>query len=54
MKTFIWRIYVVRMLNFEKINFENFILLEDVGLMSFCYTLKGFMSLNDFDFIKLV
>ena len=29
-------------------------MLEDVGLMTFCYTLKGFMSLGDFDFKKLV
>ena len=35
--------YVARMLRFEKISFEKFILLEDIGLMTFCYTLKDFM-----------
>ena len=33
---------------------KNFIMLEDVGSITFCYTLEGFMSLGDFDFIKLV
>ena len=54
LQTFILRIYVNRMLYFEKINFEKYILLEGVGLMTFCYTLESFMSLGDFDFIKLV
>ena len=42
------------MLRFEKISFRKFILLEDVGLMTFYCTLEGFMSLGDFDFTKLV
>ena len=33
---------------------EKFILLEDFGLLTFCYTLEGFMLLKDFDFTKLV
>ena len=33
---------------------KNFIMLEDVGSMTFCYTLEGFMPLGDFDFMKLV
>ena len=37
---FIWRIYVSRMLSFEIINFEEFILLGDVSLMICCYTLR--------------
>ena len=37
------RLYVARMLCFENISFGNFILLEDVGLMTFCYTLEGFV-----------
>ena len=45
LQTFILRIYVNRMLYFEKINFEKYILLESVGLMTFCYTLESFMSL---------
>ena len=45
--------YVVRMLRFEKISFGKFILLENVGFMTFCYTLECFMSLGDFDFTKL-
>ena len=39
---------------FEKISFEKFILLKDIGLMIFCYTLEGYMSLRDFDFTKSV
>ena len=35
----LWDFYVARMLHFEKISFGNFILLKDVGLMTFCYTL---------------
>ena len=31
-----------------------FIMLEDVGTMTFCYALEGFMSLEDFDFMKLI
>ena len=31
-----------------------FIMLEDVGSMTFCYTLEGFMPSENFDFIKLV
>ena len=46
-------LYIARILRFEKIDFGKFILLDDVGLMTFCYTLKGFMSLRDFDFKKL-
>ena len=42
------------MLPFEEISFGKFILLEDFGLMTFFYTLEGSMSLEDFDFIKLV
>ena len=38
----------------RKLVLEEFILLEDFGLMIFCYTLEGFMSLEDFDFTKLV
>ena len=37
---FIWRIYVVRMLCFKTISFENFILLGDVSLMLCCYILR--------------
>ena len=33
---------------------KNFIMLEDVGSMTFCYTLECFMPLGDFDFMKLV
>ena len=36
----IWRIYVVIMLCFEIISFEEFILLGDVTLMICCYTLR--------------
>ena len=39
---------------FEKISFGKFILLEDIGLKTFCYTFEGFMSFGDFDFMKLV
>ena len=42
------------MLHFEKISFKKFISLEDIGLMTLCYTLENFMSLGDFDFTKLV
>ena len=42
------------MLCFEKISFRKYILLKNVGLMTFCYTLESFMSLEDFDFMKLV
>ena len=45
--------YVARMLCFEKISFEKFILLEDVGLMTFVILWKV-LSLGDFDFMKLV
>ena len=31
-----------------------FIMLKDVGSITFYYTLKGFMPLGDFDFMKLV
>ena len=41
--------YVMR-----KLVLEKFILLEDVGLMTFYYTLEGFVSLRNFDFTKLV
>ena len=41
--------YILRLLVLK-----NFIMLEDVGSMTFCYTLEGFMSLKDFYFIKLV
>ena len=40
--------YILRLLVLK-----NFIMLEDVGLMTFCYTLEGFISLRDFDFMKL-
>ena len=46
--------YVARMLHFKIISFANFIMLEDVGSMTFCYTFEGFMPLGDFDFMKLV
>ena len=46
--------YVARILHFKIISFENFIMLEDVGSMTVCYTLEGFMPLGDFDFMKLV
>ena len=36
------------------ISFENFMMLEDVGSMTFCYILEGFMPLEDFGFMKLV
>ena len=42
------------MLYFEKIGFRKFIVLEDVGLMTFCDALEDFMSLGDFDFTKFV
>ena len=38
----------------RKNSFGKFILLKDFGLMIFCYTLEGFMSLEDFNFTKLV
>ena len=41
--------YILRLLVLE-----NFIMLEDVGSMTFCYTLEGFMPLGDFYFMKLV
>ena len=41
--------YILRLLVLK-----YFIMLEDVGSMKFYYTLKGFMSLGDFDFMKLV
>ena len=31
-----------------------FIMLEDIGSMTFCYTLEGFMLSRDFNFMKLV
>ena len=37
---FIWRIYVAKMLCFEIISFEEFILFGDVSLMICCYTLR--------------
>ena len=37
---FIWRIYITIMLCFEIIIFEEFILLADVSLMIYCYTLR--------------
>ena len=46
--------HVARMLRFEKISFEKFILMEDIDLMMFCYPLEGFMSLGDFALMKLV
>ena len=46
--------YMARMLLFQKTSYGKFILLKDVGLMTFYYTLEGFMSLGDFDFTKLV
>ena len=33
---------------------KNFIMLEDVGSMTFCYILEGFIPLRNFDFMKLV
>ena len=41
--------YILRLLVLK-----YFIMLEDVGSMTFYYTLKGFISLRDFDFMKLV
>ena len=41
------------MLCFEKISFGNFIVLEDVGLITFCYILECFMSLGDFEFYEI-
>ena len=41
--------YILRLLVLK-----NFILLEDIGSMKFCYTLEGFMPLGDFYFMKLV
>ena len=46
--------HITRMLHFEKISFEKFILLEDISLMTLCYNLEGFMSLRNFDLTKLV
>ena len=42
------------MLHFKIISFKIFIMLEDIGSMTFCYTLEGFMPLGDFVFMKLV
>ena len=41
--------YILRLLVLK-----NFIMLKDVGSMTICYTLEGFMPLGDFDFMKLV
>ena len=41
--------YILRLLVLK-----NFIMLEDVSSMAFCYTLESFMPLRDFDFMKLV
>ena len=41
--------YILRLLVLKKC-----IILKDVSSMTFCYTLKGFMLLGDFDFMKLV
>ena len=41
--------YILRLLVLK-----NFIMLEDVGSMTFCYTLEGLMLLEYFDFMKLV
>ena len=38
----------------RKLVLKKFILLEDVGLMTFCFTLEGFVLLRNFDFTKLV
>ena len=38
----------------RKLVLKKFILLKDFGLMTFCYNLEGFMSLEDFEFTKLV
>ena len=46
--------HVARMLCFEKISFKKIIFMEDIGLMTFCYILEGFMSLRDFALTKLV
>ena len=51
---FIWRIYVVRMLCFKIINFEEFILLGDVSLMNCCYTLRESLSLEIIVFFEVV
>ena len=40
--------YILRLLFLK-----SFIMLEDVGSITFCYTLGGFMPLGDFDFMKL-
>ena len=40
--------------NLRLLVLKNFIILEDVGSMTLCYTLEGFMPLGDFDFMKLV
>ena len=40
--------YILRLLVLK-----NFIMLED-GSMTFCYTLKNFISLRDFNFMKLI
>ena len=42
------------MLHFKIISFGKFYHVGDVGLITFCYTLKGFMPLGDFYFMKLV
>ena len=39
---------------FRLLVLKNFIMLEDVGSMIFYYNLEGFMTLRDFDFMKLV
>ena len=41
--------YILRLLVLK-----NFIMLKDVGSMTFCYTLEGFILLECFDFMKLV
>ena len=47
---FIWRIYVARMLCFEIIIFEEFILLGDVSLMTCCYTLRKIYVIRSYCF----
>ena len=49
-KDFMWlECYILRLLVLK-----FFIILEDVRSMTFYYTLKDFMPLRNFDFIKLV
>ena len=46
-------IYVTKMLYFEIISFEEFILLEDISLMAFCYIFEIIYVIGRFCFYKI-